>query len=727
MRVTNTLLHNNFLFNLGRRRAAQVTLQDQIASGKQFTRPSEDPLRIGRSLTLRTSITLNNRLQENIKQAQTLANLQDDNLGQANDIMQRVRELAVRASNSHLSPQQYDAIAREVEQLTKQMVTLGNFTDGEKFIFGGHQNHLPPFQDRYDIVLDGTELGTMGLNGMAGANTPVVSRIPARGIAAGAFAFPDGALSINGYDIGALNLPDPTRTSADNAQALADRINKSTDVTGVRAVVTTIDGLSGVQLEARDRFGVPTGKEIVVSGTDNGTHTGVYNGQTTRDLVQAAGATMVTPGTDIVAGDLIINGVDIAAVGGTIDLTTGPPTANQAAQRVVDAINAQSRKTLVTATTNTNGRIILSSVGESFTVATAATPGGAAAGFAAGSSTVHAHLSGTPVSAAPLSFGVGSLRINNVEIFTAGTVIDHGSAQANATTLASYINSRSQDTGVRATADAAGNLRFSSLGSVMTSVEYVGDVGRINTEAGVDDRIATNLTGDLAFSGSRAQIQVVGRQDVQAGSLNLAAGAMMINGIDVTAGWVPTPAGHTATQNTQALISHLNSFAAQTGVTVTAADNNPSRLVFSSRGASIDVTSAVGTSPLATTGIDLGKTEAKNSIFQALLNLREALVNAKELPGRVDSISLQNIREVGESLENLANNRSILGAQANRLERSHDRLQALNTNHQALLSENEDTDYHQALTQLAQEELVYQAALGIGARILPPTLMDFMR
>lgn len=44
-----------------------------------------------------------------------------------------------------------------------------------------------------------------------------------------------------------------------------------------------------------------------------------------------------------------------------------------------------------------------------------------------------------------------------------------------------------------------------------------------------------------------------------------------------------------------------------------------------------------------------------------------------------------------------------------------------------IMSENEDIDFEKAVTELTVQESVHKAALSIGARIIQPTLMDFLR
>ena len=44
-----------------------------------------------------------------------------------------------------------------------------------------------------------------------------------------------------------------------------------------------------------------------------------------------------------------------------------------------------------------------------------------------------------------------------------------------------------------------------------------------------------------------------------------------------------------------------------------------------------------------------------------------------------------------------------------------------------VLSDNEDADIERVITDMKTQESVHRAALGVGARILQPTLLDFLR
>lgn len=70
---------------------------------------------------------------------------------------------------------------------------------------------------------------------------------------------------------------------------------------------------------------------------------------------------------------------------------------------------------------------------------------------------------------------------------------------------------------------------------------------------------------------------------------------------------------------------------------------------------------------------------------------------------------------------------SEIGAKSNRLELTINKLEDQQVTLKELLSFNEDVSLPDALMRLSIEENVYRASLGIGARIIQPSLMDFLR
>jgi flagellar hook-associated protein 3 FlgL len=83
-----------------------------------------------------------------------------------------------------------------------------------------------------------------------------------------------------------------------------------------------------------------------------------------------------------------------------------------------------------------------------------------------------------------------------------------------------------------------------------------------------------------------------------------------------------------------------------------------------------------------------------------------------DLDGRMDSMSAE---------------RAELGARYNRLELIEDRVGKQEIVSTRILSENEDADLEKVIMDLTAQESIHRAALSVGARIIQPTLMDFLR
>jgi flagellar hook-associated protein 3 FlgL len=71
--------------------------------------------------------------------------------------------------------------------------------------------------------------------------------------------------------------------------------------------------------------------------------------------------------------------------------------------------------------------------------------------------------------------------------------------------------------------------------------------------------------------------------------------------------------------------------------------------------------------------------------------------------------------------------RSEIGVKTNRLELTMNRIEGDTLNLKSLLSKNEDADMAEVIMNLKMQESVYTASLSGGARIIQPTLLDFLR
>lgn len=114
--------------------------------------------------------------------------------------------------------------------------------------------------------------------------------------------------------------------------------------------------------------------------------------------------------------------------------------------------------------------------------------------------------------------------------------------------------------------------------------------------------------------------------------------------------------------------------------------------------------------------------DAFGQAFEALIRAREHMEQ-----GDIEALSSTDLQAVDDALDNLVRWRSEAGARVNRLELVRDRLQQNLINLEKLSGEIEGVDIAEVIMRLKMEENVYRAALGAGARIIQPTLLDFLR
>lgn len=85
------------------------------------------------------------------------------------------------------------------------------------------------------------------------------------------------------------------------------------------------------------------------------------------------------------------------------------------------------------------------------------------------------------------------------------------------------------------------------------------------------------------------------------------------------------------------------------------------------------------------------------------------------------------VKDFSDNIDTVLRVRADVGARVNRLELTANRMQNDNMNFTKLMSENEDVDMTDTIMNLKNEENVYRASLAGGARIIMPSLIDFLR
>lgn len=162
MRITNRVLARGYLGDLNTNLQNMRKLQEQLSSGREIRRPSDDPFRVARAMELASGISLNERYKKNIEEGLGWLDTTETAIGQMGDVLHRIRELTVQAGNATYNEGQRTPIQMEMKQLKDQLMQIGNTAFDGRYVFGGDRTTNKPFEKNLNAILyNGSDVGLL--------------------------------------------------------------------------------------------------------------------------------------------------------------------------------------------------------------------------------------------------------------------------------------------------------------------------------------------------------------------------------------------------------------------------------------------------------------------------------------------------------------------------------------------------------------------------------------
>jgi flagellar hook-associated protein 3 FlgL len=159
MRITNNMIHRQAISNMGKNLTKLHRFQNQISSGKELSRPSENPMAFSKIFDLHSHIRGNEQFGSNIRDSIGWVDTQDSALQNAGDILHRVRDLVIYGSNGTKSQADIQIIKDEIIQNIQGFRDVMNTNLNGKYIFGGQETTNPPFAvEGNDLIYQGNEI-----------------------------------------------------------------------------------------------------------------------------------------------------------------------------------------------------------------------------------------------------------------------------------------------------------------------------------------------------------------------------------------------------------------------------------------------------------------------------------------------------------------------------------------------------------------------------------------
>ena len=143
-RVTPSMLSANYLTNMRKNLSNMQKIQSQLSTGKEISKPSDNPYKVSRTMQLYTEIDANKQFNENIKDVSNWLDATDTGLDQINNILARTRELQVKAGNGTYKQEEHLALQSEIKEKVNQLADVLNSNFDGAYIFGGTKSTSKP-------------------------------------------------------------------------------------------------------------------------------------------------------------------------------------------------------------------------------------------------------------------------------------------------------------------------------------------------------------------------------------------------------------------------------------------------------------------------------------------------------------------------------------------------------------------------------------------------------
>ncbi len=267
MRISTQQLYNGGTSGIQRLQSEVYTLQNQVDTGRRIVTPKDDPVGAAQVLVVTQTQAVNELYIKNQQTATTKLGALDNVLGGVGDELKNIYDNALAAGNGSYSDSERAAVASELAERLKNLVSLANSQDGTgRYIFSGFQSTTTPFALSANASPYSLSNGYMNYSGDDGVQTLQVSAsqnletsVPGSEVF---MRVKDAAGNVTGRSIfdavqnmvNFLKTPGASASSATYTQALGDITASMDNVLTVRAAVgSKLSSLESISNMAADQ------------------------------------------------------------------------------------------------------------------------------------------------------------------------------------------------------------------------------------------------------------------------------------------------------------------------------------------------------------------------------------------------------------------------------------------------------------------------------------------
>ena len=690
MSVINTNL--NALVSQESSRASSLKLSqsmERLSTGKRINSAKDDAAGLAISNRMTSQVRGIQMAVKNSNDAISMAQTAEGAYGQVNDILQRMRELAVQSSSGTMSASDRSSLQLEVTQLKDEINHIAKTTNFNNInLLDGSASNVviqtgANQADKIKMSFDSVQTNHLGADVQ-----PSVTSISGKQSVLGSLNA--GDLIINGVSVGPTYDQDDalsTVSQSSSAVAKAAAINRVSEQSGVtaKAGATTVSGSS--------MTGAATSGTIVINGYSTATVAVTTDTALSRKLVtdainaisKATGVTATDTGSDtngivLTAADgrniKLTNSLTAAASGlGSADTYVGSVELFSKDGKAIQ-IDSKEGNTATDGIEKAGLRIGTYEAGkaETATRLRAVTTAGSMSLSSAGTGTLSGHtlvINGIAIGAA--------IATDDTASYQSGDTTTGSQRSASAIAIAAAINKQSERTGVKAevqanvlrgasyTAGSAATIQLNGVDITADTSDLQNVIDAFNEKSGQTGVVASRFGDALQLSAADGRNISIGVSSASAANLGL--GSVTVGGQSASsvATYYSTvklesdtaftvQAGYEGTENFEELGFRAGTFGGAKGNKV----------------AEIDISTQQGAS------------DAIRTVDAAIEQVSAAQAKSGALNNRLDVI----VNNLSEGLQNMSASRSRIL----------------------------DTDYATETTELAKQQIIQQAATAMLAQ-----------
>ena len=155
MRITSNMMQRNVLADLNVLSEKLAKTQGKAASGKEISRPSDDPYNTAKAMSMRQTLGATAQYKATILDSKGWQDSTDSALSSIGDYVKRARDLLLEGSSDTSDDTARQNVAAEIDQIIQGVKETANASYSDKYLMSGTATGVAPYTQGPDDTYHG--------------------------------------------------------------------------------------------------------------------------------------------------------------------------------------------------------------------------------------------------------------------------------------------------------------------------------------------------------------------------------------------------------------------------------------------------------------------------------------------------------------------------------------------------------------------------------------------